>query len=353
MDEFNDSDISSLLNQIAGSSPDTMAAHQAVLGKVRRVRQRRVATVGAAAVVMVVSGAIAMVQNSQNRDGGSNIAVPLSPGDSQPVAVSTTIVPKFTTTTIDGAISIDPTTTEPPSETPSTNPSTNSIVPDNPAGTETTTPSNTQAPTNSPGSSVTTSPSNVQSPSTTISRSATTVPNSSPNTTVPKGSVTTTRPPTTNPPTTPVPITSPPTTKAPVTFPSTTQAPVTFPPTTQAPVVTPPPTQPPVTAPPTTVPETKTWSCGGGSARYLVTSGGLALVEITPAAGFAVSQSKAKSDEISVKFTSGTKNDKRKSVLKIKKSGLVSTSCEDENFDRDSDSSDSESNDNNDQSADD
>ena len=291
MDEFNDSDISSLLNQIAGSSPDTMAAHQTVLGKVRRVRQRRVATVGAAAVVMVVSGAIAMVQNSQNRDGGSNIAVPLSPGDSQPVAVSTTIVPKFTTTTIDGAISIDPITTEPPSETPSTNPSTNSIVPDNPAGTETTTPSNTQAPTNSPGSSVTTSP--------------------------------------------------------------TTQAPVNTPPPTQPPVKTPATTQPPVTTPPTTVPETKTWSCGGGSAKYLVTSGGLALVEITPAAGFAVSQSKAKSDEISVKFTSGTKNDKRKSVLKIKKSGLVSTSCEDENFDRDSDSSDSESNDNNDESADD
>ena len=84
-----------------------------------------------------------------------------------------------------------------------------------------------------------------------------------------------------------------------------------------------------------------------------MTSGGLALVEITPAAGFAVSQSKAKSDEISVKFTSGTKNDKRKSVLKIKKSGLVPTSCEDENFDRDSDSSDSESNDNNEESADD
>jgi hypothetical protein len=118
-------------------------------------------------------------------------------------------------------------------------------------------------------------------------------------------------------------------------------------------VKTPATTQPPVTAPPTTVPETKTWSCGGGSARYLVTSGGLALVEITPAAGFAVSQRKAKSDEISVKFTSGTKDDKRKSVLKIKKSGLVSTSCEDENFDRDSDSSDSESNDNNDESADD
>ena len=84
-----------------------------------------------------------------------------------------------------------------------------------------------------------------------------------------------------------------------------------------------------------------------------MTSGGLVLVETTPATGFAVSQSKAKSDEISVKFTSGTKNDKRKSVLKIKKSGLVSTSCEDENFDRDSDSSDSESSDNNDESADD
>ncbi|MDA3020246.1 MAG: hypothetical protein O3B15_08100, partial [Actinomycetota bacterium] len=206
MDEFNDSDISSLLNQIAGSSPNTTAAHQAVLVKVRRVRQRRVATVGAAAVVMVVSGAVAMVQNSQDRDGGSNIAVPLSPGDSQPVAVSTTIVPKFTTTTIDGAISIDPGTTEPPSETPSTNPSTNSIVPDNPAGTETTTPSNTQAPTNSPGSSVTTSP----------------------------------------------------TTQAPVNTPPTTKAPVTFPTTTQVPAITPPPTQPPVTAPPTTVPESKT-----------------------------------------------------------------------------------------------
>ena len=291
MDEFNDSDISSLLNQIAGSSPDTMAAHQAVLGKVRRVRQRRVATVSAAAVVMVVSSAVAMVQNSQNRDGGSNIAVPLSPGDSQPVSVSTTVNPEITTTTIDGAISIDPAATEPPNETPSTNPSTNSIVPDNPVGTETTTPPNTQAPTNSPSSSLATSP--------------------------------------------------------------TTQAPVNTPPSTQPPVKTPATTQPPVTTPPTTVPETKTWSCGGGSAKYLVTSGGLALVEITPAAGFAVSQSKAKSDEISVKFTSGTKNDKRKSVLKIKKSGLVSTSCEDENFDRDSDSSDSESNDNNDESADD
>ncbi|MDP4937186.1 MAG: hypothetical protein NWQ68_07265, partial [Ilumatobacteraceae bacterium] len=133
----------------------------------------------------------------------------------------------------------------------------------------------------------------------------------------------------------------------------TTQAPVNTPPPTQPPVKTPATTQPPVTAPPTTVPETKTWTCGGGSARYLVTIDGLVLVEITPAAGFAVSQSKAKSDEISVKFTSGTKNDKRKSVLKIKKSGLVSTSCEDENFDRDSDSSDSESNDNNDESADD
>ena len=311
MDEFNDSDISSLLNQMAGSSPDTMAAHQAVLGKVRRVRQRRVATVGAAAVVMVVSGAIAMVQNSQNRDGGSNIAVPLSPGDSQPVAVSTTIVPKFATTTIDGAISIDPGTTEPPSETPSNNPSTNSIVPDNPVGAETTTPSNTQAPTNSPSSSLTTSP------------------------------------------TTQAPVNTPPTTKAPVTFPPTTKAPAITPPTTQAPVNTPPSTQPPVTAPPTTVPETKTWTCGGGSARYLVTSGGLVLVETTPAAGFAVSQSRAKSDEISVKFTSGIKNDKRKSALKIKKSGLVSTSCEDENFERGSDSSDSESNDNNEESADD
>ena len=91
MDEFNDSDISSLLNQMAGSSPDTMMAHKVVLGKVRRVRQRRVAAVSAAAVVMVVSGAVAMVQKSNGRDGGSNIAVPLSPDDSPPIKVATTV----------------------------------------------------------------------------------------------------------------------------------------------------------------------------------------------------------------------------------------------------------------------
>ena len=84
-----------------------------------------------------------------------------------------------------------------------------------------------------------------------------------------------------------------------------------------------------------------------------MTSGGLVLVETTPATGFAVSQSKDKSDEISVQFTSGAKNDKRKSVLKIKTSDLVSTSCEDENFNSRSDSEDSDSNDNNDESADD
>ena len=53
MNEFDDSEISSLLNHIAGSSPDTMTAHKAVLGKVRRVRQRRVMTASTAAVVMV------------------------------------------------------------------------------------------------------------------------------------------------------------------------------------------------------------------------------------------------------------------------------------------------------------
>jgi hypothetical protein len=76
-------------------------------------------------------------------------------------------------------------------------------------------------------------------------------------------------------------------------------------------------------------------------------------VTTPPATGFAVSQSKAKSDEISVQFTSGAKNDKHKSVLKIKKSDLISTSCEDEGFNRRSDSNDSESNDNNEESADD
>ena len=314
MDEFNDSDISSLLNQIAGSSPDTMTAHKAVLGKVRRVRQRRVMAVSTAAVVMVVSGAVAMVQNSDNRGGGSNIAVPLSPGDSQPVKVATTVGLSFTTTTINGSISIDPVVTDPPVGTPSTQPSSDSTSPGNSSVVATTLPTNTQAPTNSQGPSISTIPANTSSPATT-------------------------KPPTSTPPVTTPPVTTPP---------------VTTPPATKAPISTPPSsTQPPVTAPPTTSPEPKIWSCGGGSVKYLVTANGLVLLEMTPAVGFTVSKAKAKTDEITVKFDASIKNDKRTSALKIKKSGLVSNSCEDENFSSRSDSEDSDSNDNNEESADD
>ena len=315
MDEFNDSDISSLLNQIAGSSPDTMTAHKAVLGKVRRVRQRRVMAVSTAAVVMVVSGAVAMVQNSDNRGGGSNIAVPLSPGDSQPVKVATTVGLSFTTTTINGSISIDPVVTDPPVGTPSTQPSSDSTSPGNSSVVATTLPTNTQAPTNSQGPSISTIPANTPSPATT-------------------------KPPTSTPPVTKAPI--------------ATTPPVTTPPATKAPISTPPSsTQPPVTAPPTTLPEPKIWSCGGGSVKYLVTANGLVLLEMTPAVGFTVSKAKAKTDEITVKFDASIKNDKRTSALKIKKSGLVSNSCEDENFNSRSDSEDSDSNDNNEESADD
>ena len=321
MDEFNDSDISSLLNQIAGSSPDTMTAHKAVLGKVRRVRQRRVMAVSTAAVVMVVSGAVAMVQNSDNRGGGSNIAVPLSPGDSQPVKVATTVGLSATTTTINGSISIDPIATDPPASTPSTQPSSDSTSPSNSSVVATTLPTNTQEPTNSQSPSSSTIPTNTSSPATT-------------------------KPPMSTPPVTKAPIaTTPPTTKAPI---------VITPPTTRAPIVTSPPTtQPPVTAPPTTLPEPKIWSCGGGSVKYLVTANGLVLLEMTPAVGFTVSKAKAKTDEITVKFDASIKNDKRTSALKIKKSGLVSNSCEDENFSSRSDSEDSDSNDNNEESADD
>ena len=314
MDEFNDSDISSLLNQIAGSSPDTMTAHKAVLGKVRRVRQRRVMAVSTAAVVMVVSGAVAMVQNSDNRGGGSNIAVPLSPGDSQPVKVATTVGLSFTTTTINGSISIDPVVTDPPVGTPSTQPSSDSTSPGNSSVVATTLPTNTQAPTNSQSPSSSTIPTNTSSPATT-------------------------KPPMSTPPVTTPPVTTPP---------------VTTPPATKAPISTPPSsTQPPVTAPPTTLPEPKIWSCGGGSVKYLVTANGLVLLEMTPAVGFTVSKAKAKTDEITVKFDASIKNDKRTSALKIKKSGLVSNSCEDENFNSRSDSEDSDSNDNNEESADD
>jgi hypothetical protein len=318
MDEFNDSDISSLLNNIAGSSPDTMMAHKVVLGKVRRVRQRRVVAVSAAAVVMVVSGAVAMVQKSNGRDGGSNIAVPLSPDDSQPIKVATTVNPLVTTTTIDGDISVDPIVTNPPAGTPSTQPSSNSSTPSNSGDATTTTPTNTQVPTNSQGPSITTTPSNNPAP-------------------------TTSRPPATTP------VTTPPVTKAPI----VTSPPVNSPPSTQAPI-----TQPPLTSPPTTIPDVKTWTCGGGSARYLVTSSGLLLIETTTAVGFEISENQSKADEIVVKFISKSKNDERKSVLKIKKSALVSTSCEDEGFNRRSDTSNSgstdhSSSDNNEESADD
>ena len=286
MDEFRDSDISSLLNQVAGSSPDTMAAHSAVLGKVRRVRQRRMATVGAAAVVMVVSGAVAMVQNSQNRDRGSNIAVPLSPDNSEPIYVSTT-------TDIDVSTTIGNETT---------------------INNETTTiPADVQVPINSQGPSVTTIPTNTPAASTTIGTPVVTVPNSIPST---------------NAPSTPAP---------------STQAPTTPPKTTPS----------PTTSPPTIIPELKTWSCGGGEVDYRVTSSGLVLIDARPAAGFTASEKKAKGDEITVKFIPNAKNDERKSSLKIKKSRIVSTSCEDEDFDRRSDSEDSGSTNNNDESADD
>ena len=284
MDEFRDSDISSLLNQVAGSSPDTMAAHSAVLGKVRRVRQRRMATVGAAAVVMVVSGAVAMVQNSQNRDGGSNIAVPLSPDDSEPIGVSTT-------TDIDVSTTIGNQTTV-----------NNQTTIDNQT---TTIPADVQVPITSQGPSVTTEPTNTPATSTTIRMPVVTVPNSIPT----------------------------PTTQAPTTPPKTTPS--------------------PSTSPPSVIPELKTWSCGGGEVDYRVTSSGLVLIDARPAAGFKVFDKKAKGDEITVKFIPNAKNDERTSSLKIKKSRIISTSCDDEGLDRRSDSEDSDSNDNNEESADD
>jgi hypothetical protein len=235
------------------------------------------ATVGAAAVVMVVSGAVAMVQNSQNRDRGSNIAVPLSPGDSQPVKVATTVGLSATTTTIEGSISIGPIATDPPASTPPTQPSSDLTSPSNSVDVVTTSPTNTQVPSNSQGPSISTTPTNTPSPT----------------------------------------------------------------------------TQPPATAPPTLLPEPKIWSCGGGSVKYQVTANGLVLLETTPAVGFTASEKKAKGDEITVKFIPNAKNDGRKSSLKIKKSRIVSTSCDDEDFDRRSDSEDSGSTNNNDESADD
>jgi hypothetical protein len=129
--------------------------------------------------------------------------------------------------------------------------------------------------------------------------------------------------------------------------------PTTSAPSTQAPTTPPKTTPSPTTSPPTIIPELKTWSCGGGEVDYRVTSSGLVLIDARPAAGFTASEMKAKGDEITVKFIPNAKNDGRKSSLKIKKSRIVSTSCDDEDFDRRSDSEDSGSTNNNDESADD
>ena len=124
-------------------------------------------------------------------------------------------------------------------------------------------------------------------------------------------------------------------------------------PTTQAPTTPPKTTPSPSTSPPTVIPELKTWSCGGGEVDYRVTSSGLVLIDARPAAGFKVFEKKVKGDEITVKFIPNAKNDERTSSLKIKKSRIISTSCDDEGLDRRSDSEDSDSNDNNEESADD
>jgi len=211
-----------------------------------------------------------MVQNSQNRDRGSNIAVPLSPDNSEPIGVSTT------------------------------------------------TPADVQVPITSQGPSVTTEPMNTPVTSTTIGMPVVIAPNSTPAPNTPSSSPETTRPPTT-----------------------------TRPPSTTAPSTQVPP------SPPVTTPDIKTWTCRGGSVKYQLTSSGLVLVESKPAIGFRISESQARGNEITVKFVPDVKNDERKSVIKIKNSRIVSTSCDDEGFDRRSDSEDSDSNDNNEESADD
>ena len=68
-DEFRDSDISSLLGRVGGDAPATNVAYQEVLGRVRRVRQRRTiaATLGAT-VAIVGIGAVVIQSGSRDSD---------------------------------------------------------------------------------------------------------------------------------------------------------------------------------------------------------------------------------------------------------------------------------------------
>jgi hypothetical protein len=259
-DEFRDSDISSLLGRVGGDAPATNVAYQEVLGRVRRVRQRRTiaATLGAT-VAIVGIGAVVIQSGSRDSD-----RIALDPRS----AVVTTPDGSMVTTP-DGVV-----------VTVITQPDDSTTVPSKPG--------DNSAPTSYPNPStptnaVTSTPSNSVSPGG-VNR--------------PTGSddTTTTLAPTTTKPT---PSTAPSTSK-----PTIPSVPVITRPTTPGttPVVTRPSVPP--SAPPTV--DTITRACGAGAIKVDVVNKAFVVgsVQTVVLPGFQATITSAKETSIEARFTS-------------------------------------------------
>lgn len=259
-DEFRDSDISSLLGRVGGDAPATNVAYQEVLGRVRRVRQRRTiaATLGAT-VAIVGIGAVVIQSGSRDSD-----RIALDPRS----AVVTTPDGSMVTTP-DGVV-----------VTVITQPDDSTTVPSKPG--------DSSAPTSDPNPStptnaVTSTPTNSVSPGG-VNR--------------PTGSddTTTTLAPTTTKPT---PSTAPSTSK-----PTMPSVPVTTRPTTPGttPVVTRPSVPP--SAPPTV--DTITRACGAGAIKVDVVNKAFVVgsVQTVVLPGFQATITSAKETSIEARFTS-------------------------------------------------
>lgn len=313
-DEFRDSDISSLLGRVGGDAPATNVAYQEVLGRVRRVRQRRtiVATLGAT-VAIVGIGAVVIQSGSRDSD-----RIALDPRS----AVVTTPDGSMVTTP-DGVV-----------VTVITQPDDSTTVPSKPG--------DSSAPTSDPNPStptnaVTSTPTNSVSPGG-VNR--------------PTGSddTTTTLAPTTTKPT---PTTSPAPSATKPTMPS---VPVTTRPTTPGttPVVTRPSVPP--SAPPTV--DTITRACGAGAIKVDVVNKAFVVgsVQTVVLPGFQATITSAKETSIEARFTSA--QGRVTATLKVRITGnAIKHDCdievEKKANDDDNDAGDESSDDNNGARADD
>jgi hypothetical protein len=321
-DEFRDSDISSLLGRVGGDAPAINVAYQEVLGRVRRVRQRRTiaATLGAT-VAIVGIGAVVIRSGSRDSD-----RIALDPRSAVVTTPDGSVV-----TTPDGVV-ITVITQPGDSTTVPSNPGDSSAPPSDP---------NPSTPTNA----VTATPTNSVSPGG-VNR--------------PTGSddTTTTLAPTTTKPT---PTTSPAPSATKPTIPS---VPVTTRPTTPGttPAVTR-PTTPAVTRPsvPPSVPptiDTITRACGAGAIKVDVVNKAFVVgsVQTVVLPGFQATITSAKETSIEARFTSA--QGRVTATLKVRITGnAIKHDCdikvEKKTNDDDNDAGDESSDDNNGARADD